>query len=92
MELAYGRAIFDTYGEYAADPDAIVTMLECAVRDMRARAAQLAGKQRDHTPVGAGEKSPGVLDQLPQPGGVIISARSVGAGPFRAGEGGRLEG
>jgi DNA segregation ATPase FtsK/SpoIIIE, S-DNA-T family len=50
MELAYGRAIFDAYGQYAADPDAIVTMLEGAVRDMRARAAQLAGKQRDHTP------------------------------------------
>jgi DNA segregation ATPase FtsK/SpoIIIE, S-DNA-T family len=50
MELAYGRAIFDTYGQYAADPDAIVAMLEGAVRDMRARAAQLAGKQRDHTP------------------------------------------
>ena len=28
MELAYGRAIFDTYGQYAADPDAIVAMLE----------------------------------------------------------------
>ncbi len=50
MELAYGRAIFDTCGQYAADPEAIVAMLEAAVRDMRARAAQLAGKQRDHTP------------------------------------------
>jgi S-DNA-T family DNA segregation ATPase FtsK/SpoIIIE len=50
MELAYGRAIFDTYGQYAADPAAIVAMLEAAVTDMRARAAQLAGKQRDHTP------------------------------------------
>jgi DNA segregation ATPase FtsK/SpoIIIE, S-DNA-T family len=50
MELAYGRAIFDHYGQYAADPAAIVAMLEAAVRDMRARAAQLAGKQRDHTP------------------------------------------
>ena len=50
MELAYGRAIFDTYGQYAADPAAIVAMLETAVADMRARAAQLAGKQRDHTP------------------------------------------
>jgi S-DNA-T family DNA segregation ATPase FtsK/SpoIIIE len=50
MELAYGRAIFDTCGQYAADPAAIVSMLEAAVTDMRARAAQLAGKQRDHTP------------------------------------------
>jgi len=50
MELAYGRAIFDRYGQYAADPAAIVAMLEGAGRDMRARAAQLAGKQRDHTP------------------------------------------
>jgi DNA segregation ATPase FtsK/SpoIIIE, S-DNA-T family len=50
MELAYGRAIFDTYGQYAADPAAIVTMLEAAATDMRARAARLAGKQRDHTP------------------------------------------
>jgi DNA segregation ATPase FtsK/SpoIIIE, S-DNA-T family len=50
MELAYGRAIFDTCGQYAASPDAIVAMLEVAVTDMQARAAQLAGKQRDHTP------------------------------------------
>ncbi len=50
MELAYGRAIFDRYGSYAADPLAIVAMLEGAARDMQARAAVLAGKQRDHTP------------------------------------------
>jgi DNA segregation ATPase FtsK/SpoIIIE, S-DNA-T family len=50
MELAYGRAIFDAYGQYAAAPEAIVLMLEAAVRDMQARAAKLAGKQRDHTP------------------------------------------
>ena len=50
MELAYGRAIFDTCGRYAADPAAIVAMLEDAVTDMQARAARLAGKQRDHTP------------------------------------------
>jgi S-DNA-T family DNA segregation ATPase FtsK/SpoIIIE len=50
MELAYGRTIFDTYGHYAADPKAIVAMLEAAVRDMQARAADLAGRQRDHTP------------------------------------------
>ena len=28
MELAYGRAIFDRYGAYAADPAAIAAMLE----------------------------------------------------------------
>ena len=50
MELAYGRAIFDTCGQYAATPEAIVAMLEAAVKDMQARAAKLAGKQRDHTP------------------------------------------
>ena len=50
MELAYGRPIFDTYGQYAASPEAIVVMLEAAVADMHARAAKLAGKQRDHTP------------------------------------------
>jgi DNA segregation ATPase FtsK/SpoIIIE, S-DNA-T family len=52
MELAYGRAIFDTHGQYAASPEAIVAMLEAAVTDIQARAAQLAGKQRDHTPTG----------------------------------------
>jgi DNA segregation ATPase FtsK/SpoIIIE, S-DNA-T family len=50
MELAYGRIIFDTYGQYAADPAAIVAMLEGAVADMQARAAMFAGVQRDHTP------------------------------------------
>jgi S-DNA-T family DNA segregation ATPase FtsK/SpoIIIE len=50
MELAYGRAIFDRHGSYAADPAAIVAMLEHAARDMQARAAMLAGRQRDHTP------------------------------------------
>jgi S-DNA-T family DNA segregation ATPase FtsK/SpoIIIE len=50
MELAYGRTIFDTCGAYAASPAAIVAMLETAVTDMQVRAAQLAGKQRDHTP------------------------------------------
>jgi DNA segregation ATPase FtsK/SpoIIIE, S-DNA-T family len=50
MELAYGRIIFDTYGGYAADPAAIVAMLEAAVADMQARAVMFAGVQRDHTP------------------------------------------
>jgi DNA segregation ATPase FtsK/SpoIIIE, S-DNA-T family len=50
MELAYGRAIFESCGAYAADPAAIVVMLEAAVADMQARAATFAGRQRDHTP------------------------------------------
>ncbi len=50
MELAYGRVIFDTYGQYAATPAAIIDMLEAAVADMQARAARFAGVQRDHTP------------------------------------------
>ena len=50
MELAYGRVIFDTYGHYAAHPAAIADMLDQAVADMQARAAQFAGRQRDHTP------------------------------------------
>jgi S-DNA-T family DNA segregation ATPase FtsK/SpoIIIE len=50
MELAFGRELFDAHGAYAADALAIVLMLEQAVADMQARAAQLAGRQRDHTP------------------------------------------
>ena len=50
MELAYGRIIFDTYGQYAADPASIADMLDQAVTDMQARAASFAGRQRDHTP------------------------------------------
>jgi DNA segregation ATPase FtsK/SpoIIIE, S-DNA-T family len=50
MELSYGREIFDTYGCYAADPAEIAAMLAQAVADMQARAEQLGGKQRDHTP------------------------------------------
>jgi S-DNA-T family DNA segregation ATPase FtsK/SpoIIIE len=50
MELAFGRALFERYGAYACDPLAITVMLEQAVRDMQARAAKLAGKQRDHAP------------------------------------------
>ncbi|MGH3220331.1 MAG: FtsK/SpoIIIE domain-containing protein [Streptosporangiaceae bacterium] len=53
MELAYGRAIFDTYGAYAADPAAAADMLETAVADMQARAAMFAGVQREHTPTRA---------------------------------------
>ena len=50
MELAYGRAIFDRYGRYAATPEAIVTMLEDAVDGMQRRAAVFAGKHREHIP------------------------------------------
>ena len=50
MELAYGRAIFDRYGRYAATPEAIAVMLEEAVAQMQARAAIFAGKHREHTP------------------------------------------
>jgi S-DNA-T family DNA segregation ATPase FtsK/SpoIIIE len=50
MELAFGRIIFDTHGDYAADPAAIADMLERAVADMQARAARFARNQRDHTP------------------------------------------
>ena len=47
MELAFGRALFT---RYESDPASIVAMLEDAVADMQARAARLAGKQRDHKP------------------------------------------
>jgi S-DNA-T family DNA segregation ATPase FtsK/SpoIIIE len=50
MELAYGRAIFDAHGAYAADPATVVAMLEAAVIQMQARGSELAGTQRDHTP------------------------------------------
>ena len=50
MELAFGRAIFDRYGSYAADPDAIAELLEAAVADMQERARRFAGRQRDHAP------------------------------------------
>jgi S-DNA-T family DNA segregation ATPase FtsK/SpoIIIE len=50
MELAYGRAIFDSYGQYESDAHAIAALLETAVTEMQDRAAQLAGRQRDHAP------------------------------------------
>jgi S-DNA-T family DNA segregation ATPase FtsK/SpoIIIE len=50
MELAYGRAIFDRFGRYAATPEAILAMLEDAVAGMQARAALFAGRHREHTP------------------------------------------
>ena len=50
MELSYGREIFDTYGQYAADPADIAAMLARAVADMQDRAEAFGGRQRDHTP------------------------------------------
>jgi S-DNA-T family DNA segregation ATPase FtsK/SpoIIIE len=50
MELAFGRALFDRYGRYAADPADIADLLEDAVTGMQARARRFAGKQRDHQP------------------------------------------
>jgi len=50
MELAFGRALFDAYGRYAADPAGIADLLEDAVAQMQARAERFAGRQRDHTP------------------------------------------
>ena len=44
MELAFGRALFDTYGRYAADPAEIADLLEEAVAEMQARAARFAGQ------------------------------------------------
>ena len=40
MELAYGREIFDAYGQYAADPAEIAAMLAQAVAEMQERAEQ----------------------------------------------------
>ena len=48
MELAYGRALFDRYGRYESDPEAIVLMLEDTVAGMQNRAGQLAGRSRIH--------------------------------------------
>jgi len=50
MELAFGRALFERYGRYAAHPERIAELLEDAVADMQDRAARFAGKQRDHMP------------------------------------------
>jgi S-DNA-T family DNA segregation ATPase FtsK/SpoIIIE len=50
MELAFGRAIFERYGRYAADAQAIAVMLEDAVAEMHDRAAMFAGQYRDHAP------------------------------------------
>ena len=64
MELAYGRAVFDTYGAYAASPEAIAAMLDAAVTDMHARAARFAGRQRDHTPTVADPFTVVLVDEV----------------------------
>jgi S-DNA-T family DNA segregation ATPase FtsK/SpoIIIE len=53
MELAFGRALFERYGAYAADPADIAGLLEADVAAMQERAARLAGRQRDHVPTTA---------------------------------------
>ena len=53
MELAFGRALFDRYGRYAADPADIADLLETAVTRMQERARRFAGSQCDHTPTHA---------------------------------------
>jgi DNA segregation ATPase FtsK/SpoIIIE, S-DNA-T family len=50
MELAFGRELFEKFGKYAADPSDIADLLEADVAEMQARAAKLAGRQRDHAP------------------------------------------
>ncbi len=50
MELAFGRAMFEQFGKYAADPADIAALLDADVAGMQARAARFAGRQRDHTP------------------------------------------
>ncbi len=64
MELAYGRAIFDTYGRYAADPVSIAAMLDMAVADMQDRAARFAGRQRDHIPTVADPFAVVLVDEV----------------------------
>jgi DNA segregation ATPase FtsK/SpoIIIE, S-DNA-T family len=64
MELAFGRVIFDTYGEYAATPAQIADMLDRAVDGMQARAARFAGYQRDHTPTVADPFTVVLVDEV----------------------------
>jgi DNA segregation ATPase FtsK/SpoIIIE, S-DNA-T family len=42
MELAFGRGLFERFGKYAADPDAIADLLEADVADMQSRAARFS--------------------------------------------------
>jgi DNA segregation ATPase FtsK/SpoIIIE, S-DNA-T family len=50
MEFAFGRALFERYGRYAAGPGQIADLLEADVDTMQQRAARYAGRQRDHAP------------------------------------------
>jgi S-DNA-T family DNA segregation ATPase FtsK/SpoIIIE len=50
MEFAFGRALFERYGWYAAGPGQIADLLEADVDAMQQRAARYAGHQRDHAP------------------------------------------
>src|SRR5262249_6338131 len=50
MELAFGRAIFERYGRYAADAAAIAVMLGEPVAEMRRQASVFTGQHRVHTP------------------------------------------
>ena len=49
MELAYGRIIFDTYGQYAADPAAIAAMLERPSPTCRCGRPGSPGAARPHS-------------------------------------------
>ncbi len=64
MELAYGRAILERYGHYAADPASIAAMLDMAVADMQDRAARFAGWQRDHIPTVADPFTVVLVDEV----------------------------
>ncbi len=64
MELAFGRIIFDTYGQYTADPAAIADMLDQAVADMQARAARYAGVRRSHDPTAGDPLVVIMIDEL----------------------------
>jgi DNA segregation ATPase FtsK/SpoIIIE, S-DNA-T family len=50
MELAFGKAIFEKYGRYAATAEDVAAMLEDAVAEMHDRAAGFAGEHREHIP------------------------------------------
>ena len=59
MELAYGRVIFDTYGQYAADPVSVAEMLDSGHRRHASPRRHLfAGHQREHTPTRRSTRSP----------------------------------
>ena len=53
MELAFGRALFERYGTYAADPADIAGAARSGRRGHAGpRGRRFAGRQRDHTPIG----------------------------------------